>query len=116
MAKEENHKAQKAKAIDNVKAVSAVAYLGVLFFVPMVTKPKSEYAMFHANQGLLLLLAAVAVNIVGWAIPVLGWFLILPIGSIFILVLFIMGILNALNGTKKRLPVIGKWDLLKPEA
>lgn len=102
--------------IENVKVVSAVAYLGILFFVPMVTNPKSRYAMFHANQGLLLLIAGVAVQLIGWIIPFIGWFLILPLGGIFVFVLFIMGLVNALNGNKKRLPLIGGFDLIKPEA
>lgn len=54
--------------------------------------------MFHANQGLLLLLAGVIVSLVGGIIPIVGWFLIAPLGSIFILVLFIMGLVNALQG------------------
>lgn len=106
----------KKENIEDVKVVSAVAYLGILFFVPMVTNPKSKYAMFHSNQGLLLLITAIAVNIVGAVIPFLGWFIIWPLGSIFILVLFIMGLVNALNGKKKRLPLIGGFDLIKPGA
>lgn len=106
--------AGKKENIDEVKAVSAVAYLGILFFIPMVTNPKSDFAMFHANQGLLLLIAAVIVNVLGSMIPIIGWFIIWPLGSIFILILFIMGLINALNGHKKRLPLIGGFDLIKP--
>lgn len=114
----EGHQGSTAKAKDapdegNLKAVSAVAYLGILFFIPMVTNPKSKFAMFHANQGLLLLIAAVAVNLVGAVVPFLGWFIIWPLGSIFVFVLFIMGLVNALNGRMKRLPLIGGFDLIK---
>lgn len=101
--------------IDSLKAIAAIAYLGILFFVPMITHPKSEFAMFHANQGLLLLLAGIIVSVVGSVIPVLGWFVIAPIGGIFILVLFILGLINALQGKMKRLPLIGNFDLIKVE-
>ena len=97
-----------AENIDDVKAVSAIGYLGILFLVPMLTNPKSEYAMFHANQGLLLGITAFAINTLGWAIPFVGWFLLIPFGNIFVFVLFIMGIIAALNGEMKRLPLIGK--------
>lgn len=97
--------------IEKVKAVAAVAYL--IFFLPLLTNPESEYGKFHANQGLLLLITALAINIVGGIIPILGWFLILPLGFIFVLVLFIMGIVNAVNGRKTRLPLIGGFDILK---
>ena len=102
-----------AENIDDVKAVSAIGYLGILFLVPMLTNPKSEYAMFHANQGLLLGITAFAINTLGWAIPFVGWFLLIPFGNIFVFVLFIMGIIAALNGEMKRLPLIGGFDLLK---
>ena len=101
--------------IDSLKAIAAIAYLGILFFVPIITHPKSEFAMFHANQGLLLLLAGIIVSVVGSVIPVLGWFVIAPIGGIFILVLFILGLINALQGKMKRLPLIGNFDLIKVE-
>ena len=103
----------KPENIDEVKAVSAIGYLGILFLVPMLTNPKSEYAMFHANQGLLLGITAFAVNMIGSVIPFIGWFLILPFGNIFVFVLFIMGIINAMNGSMKRLPLIGGFYLLK---
>lgn len=103
----------KTENIDDLKAISAVGYLGILFLIPMLTNPKSEYAMFHANQSVLLLITAAIVNTVGGIIPLLGWFIILPIGNIFILVLFIMGIINALGGKMQRLPLIGKYDLIK---
>lgn len=110
-----NENAPINKDIEDVKAVSAIAYLGILFFVPMLTNPKSEFAMFHANQGLLLLIAGIIVSVAGSVIPILGWFIVLPLGSIFILVLFIMGLINALNGKMKRLPLIGGFDILRVE-
>lgn len=111
------HKGSEGKKenIDDVKVVSAVAYLGILFFIPMITNPKSKFAMFHANQGLLLLITGIIINVVGTFIPLIGWFIILPLGAIFTVVLFIMGLVNALGGHKKRLPLIGNFDIIKPE-
>jgi uncharacterized membrane protein len=68
--------------------------------------------MYHANQGLTLFLAGIAVSIIG-SIPIIGWFLILPIGSLVVLVIGIIGILNAIKGEAKPLPLIGKFTLLK---
>lgn len=104
--------------IDSVKGVSAIAYLGILFFVPIITNPKSKYAMFHANQGLLLLIASIALQIATWILAVvsLGLLFFLPfLAWIAILVLFILGLVNALNGKMERLPIIGKWDIVKPQ-
>jgi uncharacterized membrane protein len=73
----------------------------------------SPFAKFHANQQLNLLLAAIAVNVVGTIIPILGWFIILPLGTILIFVLAIMGIINAVKGEMKKLPIIGGFELIK---
>ena len=97
----------------DVKILSAIGYIGLLFLVPYLVKPKDKFAVFHANQGLLLLIATVVINAVGSIIPVIGWFIILPLGGIFTLVLFILGIISALKGEEKRLPLIGNFDLLK---
>ncbi len=95
--------------------MSIVGYiLPILFFVPLLSEAKnSAYAKFHANQQLNLLLAAVAVNIVGTMIPILGWFIILPLGSLALLVIAIMGIINAAKGEMKVLPMIGGFSLIK---
>lgn len=87
------------------KAIACLAYL--IFFLPYIAAKDSKFAMYHANQGLLLLLLSVAVNIIGSVIPVIGWFLIIPLGDLFVFVLFIMGILNASKGEMKPLPLIG---------
>lgn len=100
----------------NLKLVSAVGYLGILFLVPMLMFPKEKFAIFHANQSLLLLITAVAIQIIGPMIPILGWFIIWPLGSIFTLVLFIIGLVNAFNGRMKRLPLVGGFDILKVQA
>lgn len=99
--------------LDQVKVMAALAYFGILFFLPLVTHPNSSYGKFHANQGLLLLITGVAINTVGSIIPFIGWFIILPLGWLFTFVLFIMGIVNALGLKKKRLPLIGGYDIIK---
>ena len=99
----------------DVKILSAIGYIGLLFLVPYLVKPKDKFAVFHANQGLLLLIATVVINAIGSIIPVIGWFIILPLGGIFTLVLFILGVISALKGEEKRLPLIGNFDLLKAQ-
>lgn len=101
--------------IDKNKALAIVGYIiPILFFIPLITDAKnSPFAKFHANQQLILLLAAIAINVVGGIIPFLGWFIILPFGSIALIILAIMGIINAAKGEMKKLPVIGGIGLIK---
>ncbi|MEI6650622.1 MAG: DUF4870 domain-containing protein [Candidatus Moraniibacteriota bacterium] len=96
------------------KVMAIVGYIiPILFFVPMLAEKKSPFGMFHAKQQLNLLLAGIVVNIVGTIIPFLGWFIILPLGSIAIIVLAIIGLIGASKGETKELPVIGGFNIIK---
>lgn len=97
----------------DVKVMAALAYFGILFFLPLVTHPNSRFGKFHANQGLLLLIYSMVGSTVSAIIPVLGWFILWPIIGISSLVFFIMGIVNALGNKTSRLPLIGQWDIIK---
>lgn len=100
-----------ATDLEKNKTMGILAY--IIFFLPLLSAKDSPFAMYHANQGLLLLLTGIGVSVVGAAIPFLGWFIIGPLGSIFVLVLFVLGIINAVNGEMKPLPLIGKYTLIK---
>ncbi|BES64961.1 hypothetical protein SANA_14000 [Gottschalkiaceae bacterium SANA] len=93
------------------KWINALAY--IVFFIPLLVDGENEEYKFHTNQGLSLLILTVLVSIVGSFVPVIGWFLILPIGGLFCFVLFIMGVINAINEKMKELPIIGKYRLIK---
>lgn len=97
------------------KTMAIIGYiLPVLFFIPLLSEAKNDpFAKFHSNQHLNLLLAWVAVNVVGTFIPIIGWFLILPIGTLVLIVFAIMGIINANKGEMKKLPLIGEFELIK---
>ncbi len=102
--------------VEKNKLMAIIGYIiPILFFIPLLNEEskKSPFAKFHANQQLVLLISAIAVNIVGTLIPILGWFIILPIGSIIILVVAIIGIINAAKGEMKKLPIIGGFEILK---
>ncbi len=85
------------------KNIALLSYLFLLFLIPLLLKRDSDFAQFHARQGLVLAIAWFVAMIFGM-IPFLGILLWL-----FCLVLSIMGIVNALSGQKKELPLIGKY-------
>lgn len=106
----------KAEASDfeQNKVMAIIGYiLPILFFVPMLSEKKSPFGMFHAKQQLNLLLAAIVVNVVGGIIPILGWFIILPLGSLAVFVIAIMGLIGAAKGEMKQLPIIGGIQIIK---
>lgn len=90
--------------------MAGLAY--IIFFLPLVACPDSAFGKFHANQALILLILGLGGSIVLSIIPILGWIL-LPVLSIFVLVLGIIGLVNGLSGKAKELPLIGKFRIIK---
>jgi uncharacterized membrane protein len=114
-----------AADVEQNKIFGILSYLPpLLFLVGLFAARQSKFAMYHCNQGLVLTLAAIAVGIANMIlgmilvfIPFLGWFLmtVLNLGIfVGILVLVVMGIINAANGVCKPLPLIGnRFTLVK---
>ena len=103
--------------IESNKVLAAIGYVPVLFLVPLLVAPQSRFAKFHANQGLLLTLAGLALGIVnaiiglviGW-IPILGAIisgLISLVCGVAMLGLMIYGMVCTGQGFAKELPFIG---------
>ena len=111
-----------AQDITSNKAMAILAYFGPLVLIPIFAAKQSKFARYHANQGLVLLIASIlygiAYSILSSIILAISWrlyFIVSIIGlvSIVITVLAIIGIINAATGKAKELPLIGKFKILK---
>lgn len=100
-----------SKDVETGKACAILAYLlvGIIWYFADDKMKKNGFAKFHTKQGLVLLITSIIISIAGTIIPFIGWFVILPLGQLFVLVLLIFGIINAANGKEKDLPLIGKF-------
>ncbi len=114
MAEEEKRAAEpevipSKQDVEKNKVNAVLSYLGILIIVPLLSEDakKSEYAKFHMNQGLVLLIIWVVGGFVFW-IPLLSW-----LAAIAAFVLWVMGIVSAAQGTMKKLPIIGDVNLIK---
>ncbi|MBQ8954899.1 MAG: hypothetical protein IJ048_12375 [Clostridia bacterium] len=108
---------------EDIRKNALPAAVGCICFpVPLIFCPKSAFGRFCANQGLILLLAYIAVNIVfgilrvltGW-IPLIGWIVTL-IGLLARAVIVLAGFYlawQAYQGRPARVPYIGEFDLIK---
>lgn len=96
--------------IEKNKVMAALAYL--IFFLPLIACPDSPFGKYHANQGLLLLITGFVGSIVLGIIPIIGWIL-LPFFSLAVFIFAIIGLVGALNGKSKELPIIGKYSIIK---
>ena len=122
--------------ISTNRIIALFSYLGPLVLVPIIGTPKSKFAMFHANQGLILLIAEIVyANVNGiircllkviFPVKDLFWFFIPVRGTVCNIIYLLMGIvwlvfviasvigiINAARGKAKELPVIGGIRLLK---
>ena len=123
--------------IKDNKIFAFLSYIGPLFLVPVLAAPKSKYARFHANQGLVLVLAeliiALPLRALDWLNGFIfgnfslfyGWLSFVPalvsgvIGllglavGMLALVLAVIGVINAFQGKANELPFIGKIKILK---
>jgi uncharacterized membrane protein len=90
------------------KGMEIVAY--IVFFVPFFTDAKDDpFVKYHIKQGLVLFICSIVVWLVVNVIPVVGMLLLAPVLDIAILILMIIGIINASNGVEKPLPLIGHF-------
>ncbi len=108
--------------IEKNKFMAILAYFGILVIIPILAAKESKFARFHANQGLILCVAAilysVCYSILSAILFAISWrlaFLMSIVGLLGLIFLywFIVGIINAANGKAKELPLIGKYQLLK---
>ena len=110
-----------AKEAQDNKAIFMLS--SILFFLPLISCPESKVGRFHANQGLVLLIASVAGHIVlsifnsiilaiSWRLwaftSLLTWAWTIAIGA-----LAIIGMINTNKGEQKPLPIIGGITILK---
>lgn len=99
-----------SKDVEENKVFAVIAYIWILFLVPLLGKKDSPFAQYHGKQGLALFVLSLILQL-GWIIywiPILGW-LVAVVVWIGFFILWIMGIINAASGKMVPLPIIGKY-------
>jgi uncharacterized membrane protein len=92
-----------------IAIISYFTWIGWIIAFVMYNSNKSQLAAYHIRQSLALMILGILVYIVqimlvfipflGWAIALLLW--------IGLVVLWVMGLIAAINGEQKPMPVIG---------
>lgn len=97
------------------KTTSWVAYLTIIGWIVAYCAGDKEGAKFHLNQSLVIYLGFLCVlvaSIILAFIPILGW-LIVWVADVFLFVMWIIGLIAAINQEEKELPLIEKIKILK---
>ncbi len=87
--------------IDSNRFLAALSYLWILFLIPLIFSKHSEYAKFHAKQGLVLFLSEIVGTFLYW-IPLFGQLLLLAL-----IFATLVGFIMAFAGKAYSLPFIG---------
>lgn len=97
------------------KALGILSYLGILVLIPYLSEKKNKYVIFHAKQGISLLIAEIIVGGILWFLGLIlswrvSWLVSICQTAFFFLslVLSFMGIKNVCDGKAKELPLINK--------
>lgn len=97
-----------ARDVESNKVMAIIAYIWLLFLVPLLAAKDSKFAQFHAYQGVALFITWVIVNVIGMILPYSLSGLV-TIATLGVLILAVIGIMNAAQGKAKPLPLIGKF-------
>lgn len=96
------------------KTVAILSYLTIIGFIIaliMHGQKKTQLGSYHLRQTLGFVITGFAMGIVG-VIPILGWLIVL-VGMPVLFVFWIMGLVSAIQGKLKPVPLIGehfqKW-------
>lgn len=101
---------------------SAISYVGFLWIVPLLRNKNSTLTMFHINQGICLLIAEIIygmlylilktllLEISIWLYPIIA---VAGVAGILFIIFSGIGIISAIKGKKRELPIIGGLRVLK---
>ena len=93
----------------DAKTIAIISYMtliGTIIALVINNNDKQPYASFHIRQALGLGLSLIVVSFIA-IIPVLGWIVYIVGGSL-LFVLWIIGLIAALNGEEKLVPIMGE--------
>lgn len=121
----EEHIVFNSEDVSKNKVYGILSYIGILFIIPLLCAKDSQYSKFHANQGLVLFITEIALNIVGFILIVVCGIatfglltnlitkIVRGVITLISLVYFVLGVVNACSGEPRKLPIIGEITLIR---
>ena len=88
-----------------------VAYLTWVGLIIALVAGDRESSRFHLNQSLVIWLAATLISVAGRWLPLFGW-LVGMVGGLFCALCWFIGIINAIQGVEKEVPLLGQIKIL----
>lgn len=89
--------------LDPDRLMAVLSYVGILVLIPLFVSRDNDFVMFHAKQGLVILVGLIAALVIGQWLAIIGTILF-----VMLLLVDVVGILKALSGHRWKIPVIGE--------
>lgn len=88
-----------------------LSYLGILLLIPLLAnEDDNEFSKFHVKQGIVLLVVSIIWRVICVILNRIPFMRpVCLVGMLFLVILMIIGIINALQGKTEPLPVIGEY-------
>lgn len=111
-----NQQVSGAQDVEQNKVLAIIGYFGIFSLIPLLAAPNSQFAQFHGRQGFTVFCCSFILNLVSGIlsiIPFIGWIfsILLSLAGVAFFVFLIIGIINAVKGEMKPLPIIGQYDI-----
>lgn len=90
----------------NIAVIAYLTFIGLIIAFVMNNDKKLPFAQYHIAQSLGLAVTGIGLGVIGM-VPILGWF-ISVLGSFLMIYMWVMGLINAVKGREKPIPVLGK--------
>jgi uncharacterized membrane protein len=87
--------------------MAILAYIGPLVIISFLTAKDDPFVKFHIKQGLVLFVIEVVLFIASSALW--AFWMLYTVINLGILILSIIGIMNAAKGVEQKLPLVGNW-------
>ena len=95
----------------NKQATDIVAYLSWPGLLIALFAGDRYASRFHLNQSLVIWLAATLISVTAKWLPLFGW-LVGLVGGLFCALCWFIGIINAIQGIEKEVPLLGQIKIL----
>lgn len=89
----------------NTATIAYITLIGLIIAFVQNNEKKNAFAYLHIRQSVGLCVTGLALGIIGM-IPILGW-IVYIIGVFVLLYMWIIGLMNAINGKEKVVPFLG---------
>ncbi len=91
----------------NFAIISYLTAIGLIIAFVLNNEKRNDFTTFHIRQSLGIFLAMFIFGMFSY-LPFIGW-IISVLGLVLLVILWIAGVMNAVNGHKKPVPILGEY-------